>query len=115
MVHKILLPFLRRRIKTDVGLEIPPKKVRMRKGRGYWTVNYIGFITTLYYSWAPKFWIHLMNFDLLQTSISMSKLLTNIFNTTDVVILFRIIGDVYFIVHCLNPLMETACKCFILA
>lgn len=26
MLHKILLPFLRRRIKTDVGLEIPPKK-----------------------------------------------------------------------------------------
>jgi len=26
MLHKILLPFLRRRIKADVGLEIPPKK-----------------------------------------------------------------------------------------
>ena len=28
MLHQILLPFLRRRVKTDVGLEIPPKKVR---------------------------------------------------------------------------------------
>jgi len=27
MLHQILLPFLRRRVKTDVGLEIPPKKV----------------------------------------------------------------------------------------
>ena len=26
MLHQILIPFLRRRVQTDVGLEIPPKK-----------------------------------------------------------------------------------------
>ena len=38
MLHQILLPFLRRRVKTDVGLEIPPKKVSIKGGQdGCWS------------------------------------------------------------------------------